>query len=299
MEQAGHVCQSMRVMIVGCGYVGLALGAALAKAGHVVHGLRRQAGGAEDMAEAGIRPVTGDVTQPETLERLPGPFDWVANTVSSGKGGLEVYEQVYREGTRNLIQWLRDMPLQKYLHTSSTSVYAQADGSVVDETSPAQGASPTSRVLVETEQLLLNAVRDHGFPAVIFRVAGIYGPGRGYLYQQYLKDEARLHGDGSRLINMIHLDDLVGSMVMALEMAQPGDLYNVADDQAVSQQDFFAWLSARLGKPMPPTASSDELAGRKRGVTHKRVSNARLRQGLGYRLKYPTFREGYEAVMRG
>lgn len=285
----------MRVLIVGCGYVGLPLGAELARCGHAVFGLRRTAEGAEELLAAGLTPVVGDVTRLETLQALPGPFDWVVNTVSSSKGGPDVYRSVYVEGTRNLIAWLAGTSLRKLVYTSSTSVYGQTDGAEVTEESPAEPGTETGRLLVEAENLLREAARERGFPAVVLRVAGIYGPGRGHLFQQFLRDEARIGGDGSRLINMIHRDDVVGAIVTALERGETGRTYNVVDDEAVTQLEFFQWLSAQLGKPLPPFASAAENAARKRGLTHKRVANRRLREELGGGLKYPTFREGYLA----
>ncbi len=286
------------MLIVGCGYVGLPLGAELVRRGHAVCGLRRTADGAGDLLASGVTPVVGDVTQPESLRALPGPFDWVVNTVSSSKGGADVYRAVYLEGTRNLLAWLAGGAVRKFVHTSSTSVYGQTDGGEVTEESAAEPRAETGRLLVETENLLLAAARERDFPAVVLRVAGIYGPERGHLFQQYLRDEARISGDGSRLLNMIHRDDVVGAAIAALERGEAGRIYNVADDAPVSQLDFFRWMSEQLGKPLPPFASAEENAGRKRGVTNKRVSNRRLREELGCGLKFPSFREGYAAEMR-
>lgn len=288
----------VRVLIVGCGYVGLPLGAELARRGHTVFGLRRTADGAEGLRAAGITPVVGDVTKPESLRALPGPFDWVVNTVSSSKGGADVYRAVYVEGTRNFIAWLAGSPVRKFIYTSSTSVYAQADGGEVTEESAVEPQAETGRLLVETENMQLAAARERGFPAIVLRVAGIYGPERGHLFQQFLRGEARLSGDGSRLLNMIHRDDVVGAAIAALERGEPGRIYNVADDEPVSQLEFFRWLAGQLGKPLPPFASAEEGAGRKRGLTNKRVSNRRMREELKCQLKYPTFREGYTAEMR-
>jgi nucleoside-diphosphate-sugar epimerase len=181
------------------------------------------------------------------------------------------------------------------VYTSSTSVYAQTDGSTVTEESATEPLSETSRVLVETEQVLLRAAREQGFPAIVLRVAGIYGPGRGHLFQQYLRGEARLAGDGSRLINMIHRDDVVRAIIAALESGAPGEVYNVADDEQVTQRAFFGWLSEQMGRSLPPRASEEENARRKRGLTQKRVSNRKLREDLGCELKFPTFRQGYAA----
>ena len=285
----------MRVLIVGCGYVGVPLGESLRQAGHEVFGLRRTAEGQEELSRAGLKPLVGDITQPADLAALPSPFDWVVNTVSSTRGGPEEYRQVYLEGTRNLLDWLAPQPVKKFVHTSSTSVYGQTDCSVVRESSPTHPASPTSQVLVETENLLRDAARTRNFPAVILRAAGIYGPDRGHLFLQYLKNEARIAEQGQRLINMIHRDDLVGLIIAALKNGRPGEIYNAADDEPVAQLHFFRWLSETLGKWLPPFATEEKNSGRKRGLTNKKVSNRKAKIELGYTLKYPSFRQGYTA----
>src|SRR5882762_5146330 len=100
----------MRVLIVGCGYVGVPLGAELVKQGHEVFGVRRSAGNDAGLKTAGVQPLAADITRPKDLETLPGPFDWVVNTVSSTKGGVEEYRQIYLNGTRHLIDWLAAAP---------------------------------------------------------------------------------------------------------------------------------------------------------------------------------------------
>src|SRR5439155_14335005 len=154
----------MRVLILGAGYVGVSLSVELAGQGHEVYAANRNNG--------------VDITKLADLKKLGVDWDWVVNTVSSSKGDAEVYRRVFLGGTRNIIEWLYGSLIQKYVYTSSTSVYGQTAGSVVDETSPTEPTSETSKILVETEQLL------RGFPAIILRVAGIYGPARGHLFHQ-------------------------------------------------------------------------------------------------------------------
>ena len=288
----------MRVLIVGCGYTGLPLGEELVRQGHEVFGLRRSDFAATGLRAAGIQPLVGDVTRPEDLQRLPDSFDWVVNVVSSTKGSLDEYQQVYRQGTCNLIAWLQSMSIKKFVYASSTSVYGQTDGSWVKESSPTEPKSPTSQVLVETEKVLLAAWQKSQFPAVILRIAGIYGPDRGHLFLQYLRNEARIPGKGERIINMIHRDDLIGIIIAALADGRPGEIYNAVDDEPVAQIHFFRWLSETLGKWMPPFSTETENAERKRGLTNKRVSNRKLKMELGYQFKYPTFRQGYTAEIQ-
>ena len=132
----------------------------------------------------------------------------------------------------------------------------------------------------------------------MLRVAGIYGPRRGHLFLQYLKDEAKIAGKGERLINMIHRDDLVGVIAAALKSARPGEVYNAVDVEPVAQVHLFRWLSETLGKWMPPFAPEEEDANRKRALTNKKVQNRKLKMELGYQFKYPNFRKGYTAEIQ-
>lgn len=288
----------MRVLIIGCGYVGLPLGAELVRCGHEVLGLRRSGSAHGELEASGVMPLAADITKPADLARLPAGYDWVVNCVASSGGGVEDYRRLYLQGARNLVAWLSPAPPQKFVYTSSTSVYGQTDGSLVNETSPTDPVAETAKVLLETEQVFLAAARTTALPAVILRLAGIYGPGRGYWFRQYLKNEARIQGQGARMLNMIHRDDVVGAIIAALHQGLPGEIYNAADDEPVSQLGFFEWLSSSLGRSLPPSIPQAEDAAGKRGLTNKRVSNHKLKTELGYQFKYPTFREGYSAEVK-
>jgi nucleoside-diphosphate-sugar epimerase len=307
----------MKCLIVGCGYIGLPLGAELVRQGHEVSGLRRSAMAQEELKAAGIQPLFADITKPDELKNLLRDFDWVVNCVAAG-GSAESYRRVYLEGTRNLIEWLALSPPKKFIYTSSTSVYGQNDGSVATEESPVEPDAKTAKILVEAEKVLIEAAGGSGtgvppvrtgkhgrdsratiFPAVILRLAGIYGPGRGHWFRQFLRGEARIEGDGSRWLNMIQRDDAIGCIIAALERGKPGEIYNAVDDEPVTQLNFFKWLAAELKRPLPPEISADEEIRRKRGVTNKRVSNAKLRAELKYEFKFPDFRAGYATEIAG
>ena len=287
--------RSRRVLIMGCGYVGEALAQRLSSAGHTVFGLRRSP--PDPGTELPYVPLIGDLTRPESWSHLPGPFDWVANCVSSSRGGVAEYRQVYLEGNRNLLEWLRSHPVSAFAYTSSTSVYGQTDGSWVDETAPTQPGTETGQCLVETEQLLLTAAQEHGIPVRILRVAGIYGPGRGHLFQQFLRGEARLQDQGQRFLNMIHREDVASALEASLERGHSGEVYNACDLEPVTQRDFLQWLADQTGRPLPPPAEPGTGPVRKRGVTHKRVSAAKLRQETNWTPRFPTFREGYAEAL--
>ncbi len=273
----------------------MALGEELVRLGHSVFGLRRSAGSAAELSSCRISPLIGDISRPETLAPLPRDFDWVINCAATGGGTPADYEALYRRGAENLVAWLAGSPVRRFVYTSSTSVYGQNDGSLVTESSPVEPGSDSGRILAETEQIYVAAAKEKKLPAMVLRLAGIYGPGRGHWFKQFLRGTALIEGDGSRNLNMIHRDDVAGAIIAALERGRPGEIYNVVDDEPVSQLAFFEWLAAKLNRPLPPAGAVPGPDARRRGVTNKRISNQKLKAELGYRCKYPTFREGYGA----
>lgn len=288
----------MDTAVIGCGYVGMRVAAKLVKQGHQVYGVRRFISDSAPFDSAGIIPLSIDITQPEQLHRLPASVRWVVNAVSSSRRGVDVYRKVYLEATQSLIHYLRNTRIQRYLHVSSTSVYGQTDGSQVDETSERKPISPTNQILIDAEDLLLRAQQEDLFPSIIARVSGIYGPGRGYLFRQYLRNEATMDGEVSRFLNMIHVDDLASALILILEVGRPGQAYNITDNFPVTQHEFLSWLAAELNKPLPPSASPKRHKQRKRPITNKRVSNQRLLNELGFHFQFPTYREGYAENIR-
>jgi nucleoside-diphosphate-sugar epimerase len=287
----------MRVLIVGCGYVGVRLGAQLVRQGHSVWGLCRSGRSDAELQRSGIVPLRTDITAPGSFPGLGPGYEWVVHCVSASGGAAPEYEQVYLEGTRHLMSWLSSAPPAKFVYTSSTSVYGQTDGSWVDETSVVAPESPTGRILVQTEELLLEAASKTRFPAIVLRVAGIYGPGRAYWLEQVRAGAARIEGAGQRVLNMIHCEDVAGAILAALAQGRPGRIYNAVDDEPVTQMALVQWLCHRLHCPLPAATTGEPGRARRRGVTNKKVSNRRLREELGYRLNFPSFREGCEVIL--
>ena len=289
----------MKILIIGCGYVGLPLGKLAVAKGHEVFGVNRSGQRHAELSAAGIKPLQADITEPQQLQLLPSGFDAAFSLVSSSRGGVEEYRNIFLKGSEEVTRWLRETSpaLKKFVFASSSSVYGQTDGSAVKESSPTEPASDTAQILREAEKFLFEQHRAHGFPAIIARIAGIYGPGRGHLFQQYLKNEARLYGTGDRLLNMIHLEDVAGALWAAQQNGRAGEIYNLVDDEPVAEIHFFRWLSETIGKNMPPF-SSDSAPPGKRARTQKKVQNRRLKMELGYAFRYPTFRQGYTAEVK-
>jgi nucleoside-diphosphate-sugar epimerase len=206
----------------------------------------------------------------------------VISAVSSGRGGVEAYREVYLHGLENAVARLRP---GRVAFVSSTSVYAQNDGSPVTEESAAEPVSPTSVILREAEEVAL------GHAGVVVRLAGIYGPGRSVLLRKFLQGTAVIEGEGTRHINQIHADDAASALYYIVGQMLPTGIYNVVDDCPATQLACYGWLAAKLGQPLPPRGPVDTT--RKRGVTDKRVSNAKLRS-LGWAPRYPSFREALD-----
>ena len=273
----------MRVLIAGCGYVGTALGLQLAARGDEVVGLRRD----PDGLPAPIRPYAADLTDPESLRGLP-PVDAVVLAMSPGGRDDARYRSTYVEGPTTLMRVLRERedPVQRVLLTSSTAVYGQRDGEWVDETSPTDPASGTAQVLVEAEAAILA----EPFPVTVVRLGGIYGPGRTRMLERVRAGEVRCP-PSVEYSNRIHRDDAAGALAHLLALDAASDRYLGVDDDPADRCSVYRWLAERLDVEAPAV---DPGAGSARGS--KRCSNARLRAS-GYRLRYPTFREGYAALI--
>lgn len=265
----------MRLLIAGCGYLGLATARRFAAEGWEVIGLTRST----PLEGETFRCVAADIADAAALAALAlPPLDAVIHCASSGRGGVEEYRRVYLEGARNLT---RVFAPARLVFASSTSVYAQNDGSVVTEASPAEPQRDTGRVLREAEEVTLTS------GGCVARLAGIYGPERSVLLRKFFSGEAVIEGDGARFVNQVYRDDAAAALVLLAARGVTG-IVNVCDDTPLTQREVYAWLAEHFARPLPPTGPVD--VNRKRGVTNKRVSNAKLR-ALGWQSRYPSFRE--------
>ncbi|MGC8743960.1 MAG: SDR family oxidoreductase [Verrucomicrobiia bacterium] len=292
----------MRVLVIGCGYVGLRLANELKRRGHEVIGTSKSLEKLVVLESDNIPAVQLDISDSNQFGALNDyTFDWVVNCAAPGHTSVQNYVAVYYQGNANILNWLKCKEIKKYVYTSSTGVYGQNDGSIVTEESPTFSNSETGRILIMTEELILKMFRAYQVPVVILRLAGLYGNERGYYFKQFISGNATLRGDGNHYLNMVHVDDAVGAIIAALERGAPGEIYNVVDNEPVREIDFYKWLSDKLNKPMPPAVSPNNQSINISGRTvssNKQVSNLKIREKLGYEFKYPTFREGYESKIK-
>src|ERR1700731_2761935 len=271
-----------RILIAGCGYVGEAAADFFHARGWEVEGWRASAESAAQLSAKPYAVRALDISDAVAVSWVRGQFDVVLQCASSGGGGPEEYRRVYLAGARNLIQTFSAATL---LFTSSTSVYAQKDGEMVDETSPAQPAYETGSILRETEELVL---ANNG---IVARLGGIYGPGRSFFVCKFLAGKSMIDSAGARFINQVHRDDIVSALFLLAQRRAElrGQIYNVVDDEPTTAPTVYEWLSRELKPPQPQQGKLS--AKRKRGESNKRVSNRKLR-ALGWEPRYPNFRIG-------
>jgi nucleoside-diphosphate-sugar epimerase len=290
----------MRVVILGCGYVGLELGRQLVDRGHDVVGVRRSDEGLAAIEQAGFDAERGDVTDRASIEGLPDA-DALVFAASSGGRGAEAAREVYVEGLQTVLGEYasRTAPPDRLVYTSSTGVFGDHDGDWVDESTPIDPTTAKTRVLAAAEAVALAADRQYGIDGTVARYAGLYGPDR-YRLSRYVDGPVT-----AGTLNMVHRDDAAGAVRYLLETDQArGAVVHVADDEPADKWTFADWLAAECGEPDPPKRTTaerlaaDDLSttAERRIRAEKRVDNSRLRD-FGYSFAYPTYREGYAAAI--
>ncbi|MEM6911864.1 MAG: NAD-dependent epimerase/dehydratase family protein [Verrucomicrobiota bacterium] len=271
-----------KLLIAGCGFLGSEIARQAQAEGWEVEGLVHRPETAEELRNLlGIPILVGDLGDRESLRPLAETRQGLdlIHCASSGRGGAEAYERVYLHGTRHLLELFSP---RKLLFTGSSSVYGQTDGSWVTEESPAEPTRKTGRLLLAAEQATLC----HPL-GIVARLAGLYGPGRSVILKKFLRGEAILEEGGYRYLNQIHRDDAAAACLHLLERGQPG-LVNVCDSQPLTQRECYGFLAEHFQKPLPREGPRD--LNRKRGWSHKRISNQKLQQA-GFQARFHDFRE--------
>jgi nucleoside-diphosphate-sugar epimerase len=279
-----------RVLVAGCGYVGAALGQALAAGGHEVFGLRRRAG----LVPAPLHPLAADLADRAALRRaLPRGLDAVVHLAGAEARDEPAYRRAYVEGSRNLLLALADAgEAPRFLFASSTAVYGQTGGEWVDEASETRPRDFRGARLLEAEAQLSGS----GLPAASVRFGGIYGPGRTRLLEAVRSGRACVQAGPPRFTNRIHRDDCAGALSHLLGLPRLAPVYIGVDREPADEAEVLRWLAARLGAPPPRVVDSGETSAAQGPPPNRRCSSRRLRES-GYAFRYPSFREGYGALI--
>jgi nucleoside-diphosphate-sugar epimerase len=280
------------ILFFGLGFSAGVLAERLAHRGWRVSATSRSAAGAQAIGARGYRGLVFDGSRPLPQEA----FDGVTHVVDSAPPGDDG-DPVLRQHARDFAARAQQFAWVAYL--STTGVYGDHGGGLVTEETPLTPNTERGhkRLLAETQWL--NLWREHGLPVQVFRLAGIYGPGRNQLLSLLDGSAKRVIKPG-QLFSRIHVEDIANTLEASIAHPNPGRAYNVCDDEASPPQDVVEFGAKLLGLPVPPDVPFDAASlspmARSFYADSKRVSNERIVAELGVKLSYPTYREGLTAL---
>jgi nucleoside-diphosphate-sugar epimerase len=288
-----HINMSARkhILFFGFGFSAAAMAKRLDRSAWKISGTSRSHEGATHISEQGYEGLVFDA-----LHAVPEDVTHIVTSVPPDATGDPVLNRFHDQ----LAARAKDFQWLAYL--STTGVYGDHAGGWVDELTALTPNTERGvrRLVAETAWLQLH--RDHGLPVHLFRLAGIYGPGRNALMS--VKDgTAKRVIRAGQVFSRIHVEDIAGVLLASLHKPYPGRAYNVADDEPCPPQDVIAHAAKLLGVAPPPEIAFEDAAlspmARSFFMDSKRVSNARVKQELGYEFQYPNYREGLKALLAG
>jgi nucleoside-diphosphate-sugar epimerase len=280
-----------RLLSIGHGYSAAALGRLLMAEGWQVTGTSRSTAGISRLAAQG---VVAQLWPGTPLAPLLQQATHVLVSVAPGPDGDPVLatEAAALAGAAPHLRWLG--------YLSTTAVYGDHAGGWVDETTPLTPTTERGRARVAAEAAWQVLAARSGLMLQIFRLAGIYGPGRGP-FEKIRNGTARRIIKPGQVFSRIHVDDIAATLAASIARPNPGAVYNVCDDDPAPPEDVLAHAAALLGLPPPPAISFAEAdlppMARSFYAESKRVRNARIKTELGVQLRYPGYREGLAAIL--
>ncbi len=257
--------------------------------------------------------ISGTVRTSDAADRARAlgyiPID-IAGSVESLRTALPAVTHLLvsappdREGDPLLARHAADITAAPSLiwagYLSTIGVYGDRDGAWVDETTTPAPQTDRSRWRLDAEKAWLALGRSRGVRVEIFRLPGIYGPGRSAIDNLRAGTARRIAKPG-HVFNRIHVADIANVLAAAIRSGGRHDTYNVADDEPASSEDVLLFAAGLLGVPPPPRvpfASIESPMARSFYSECRRVSNQRIKNDLGVTLVYPTYREGLQAIAR-
>lgn len=285
-----------RLLIIGCGDVGLRV-AMLLRARHRIYALTRDAEHGAVLRGHGLTPLAGDLDQPATLDGLAGLAHDVIHLAPPPATGTADTR------TAHLIAALgrgRSLP-QHFVYISTSGVYGDCSGAVVNETSPLRPRTDRARRRADAERRLREWGARTGVCVSILRVPGIYAADRLPVARIERGTPALLPQDDS-YVNHVHADDLARMVVAALHHGQANRSYNASDDAPQKMGDYFDLVADRFRLPRPPRVARAEAQAVLPEMLYsfmsesRRLTNHRVKQELRVRLRYPTVSDGIAAA---
>lgn len=277
------------LLCLGFGYVAGRLAEGLVAEGWQVTGTNRAPG----PAPAGVRLIQWPGGDDAALETALKEATHIVSSVPPREAGDPVLALLDQLAARTT-------PPEWVALLSTTGVYGDQGGAWVDETAPTVPASHRGARRAAQETAWRALSERTGLPVHIFRLAGIYGPGRSPL-DRVREGRARRIVKPGQVFSRIHVSDIVAILRASIARPNPGAIYNVADDKPAPPQDVLAEAATLLGLPIPPdepfeTAEMTEMA-RSFYADNKRIANGRIKDELGVRLRYPDYHQGLRALL--
>jgi len=281
----------------GLGYTATALGTVLLQKGWQVSGTCQSEDKQGELTKLGYEAVIFDGnSHNEKVAALLNSATHILQSIAPDAQGdpvLRVFAEEMRACAAQ-IQWLG--------YLSTTAVYGDRQGGWVDETSELMPQMPRGIWRAQTEQHWRHLMSESGLPVHIFRLAGIYGPGRNQLKKLKAKKARRIVRKG-QLFSRIHVEDIAQTLLASIHQPNPGAIYNVCDNEAAAPQDVIEYAAQLLDIEPPPAEAFDEAEmsemARSFYSESKKVSNRKIKAELGVDLKYPTYREGMRSLVEG
>jgi len=279
----------------GLGYTATALSRVLLQKGWQVSGTCQSEDKRQELTRLGFEVVLfdGNSRSDDVAAQLKCATHILQSIAPDAKGDPVLSVFAPDIGARAAhIQWLG--------YLSTTAVYGDRQGGWVEETSKLIPQMPRGIWRVQAEQHWRNFMSESGLPVHIFRLAGIYGPGRNQLKKLLAKKARRIIRKG-QLFSRIHVEDIVQTLLASIHQPNPGAIYNVCDNEAAPPQDVIEYAADLLGIEPPPVELFDEAEmsamARSFYSESKQVSNEKIKTDLGVKLKYPTYREGMRSLV--
>ena len=287
-----------RVLIVGCGDVGLRAAAALPARVRVL-ALTSTPTRLDGLRARGITPLLGNLDRPATLRRLAGLADRVLHLAPPPGEGADDAR------TRNLLRALRlRTPPATLVYGSTSGVYGDCGGARVSETRPLQAGTARARRRVAAERHVRFLGRSAGVRSSILRIPGIYAPDRegGTPRERLLKGTPVLRAEDDVYTNHIHADDLARACLVALWRGAPQRVYHASDDSELKMGDYVDLAAGLYGLPRPTRLAREQAVQTLPPMLlsfmseSRRLENTRMKRELRLRLRYPTVATGLRAV---